>query len=139
MLSDETLKLAYQAIESLQQELCAKEEPTEAEQTFLYQSINALVEISNARATTKFYIVGIDGSNTPDPLYWFQRFETIKAYNAAEARTKWIDKQIAAQWLRNDEIPYVHVWDELHKYTSPYNWMDKHIDENRKLTVKPIL
>jgi len=52
-----------------------------------------------------YYLVGINGENTPDPEYWRDRNEIIKAGNKQQAIEKW--KQERAGWLRPDEEPFI--------------------------------
>ena len=53
------------------------------------------------------YLVGIDGSDTPDPKYWMDRNEFIKASTPGRAVEIWIDMR--GDWLRFDEITYIQV------------------------------
>lgn len=55
------------------------------------------------------YLVGINGSNTPDPAYWRARNAFIEAKSAEEAKEKWI--QARTGWLRADEIPFIRTRD----------------------------
>lgn len=55
----------------------------------------------------KKFLVGIDGSNTPDPRYWRERNEFIMAHNAEEASKIWC--YLKGEWLREDEIPFIKV------------------------------
>ncbi len=51
------------------------------------------------------YLVGINGSHTPDPAYWRARNEFIKAKSAKDAKDKWIEMRQG--WLREDEKLYI--------------------------------
>lgn len=54
----------------------------------------------------KYYIVGLDGNQTPDPDYWWDRAECIKADNEGDAVRDYIEK---SSWLRDDEEKFVEV------------------------------
>ncbi len=55
----------------------------------------------------KKFLVGIDGSETPDPTYWRARNEFIKAFSAESAKKKWI--KMREGWLREDEVDYIQT------------------------------
>ncbi len=55
----------------------------------------------------KTYLVGIDGSNTPDPKYWEARNEFINASSEAEAKERWI--AMKSEWLREEEKQFIQV------------------------------
>ena len=53
------------------------------------------------------FLVGIDGTYTPDPDYWRARNEFIVADSAEEAIKIW--SYLRGEWLREDEIPYIKI------------------------------
>ena len=54
---------------------------------------------------TKWFIVGLDGDKTPDPAYWRDRWELIKASDHHQARKEYIRRMDG--WLRTDEQRYI--------------------------------
>ena len=73
-----------------------------------------------------YFIIGIDGRKTPDPNYWFDRWECIQAPTDKEALQEYYKRYHG--WLREDEKKYVKVHAVLAKYQSAYVW----IKENMK-------
>ena len=55
----------------------------------------------------KQFLVGIDGSDTPDPAYWRARNEFIEANSEQEAKNIW--GYMRSDWLRADEEQYVQA------------------------------
>lgn len=68
-----------------------------------------------------FYLVGIDGSKTPDPQYWKDRWECIEAATETEAIEQYC--KLYHGWLRQEERKLVKVLDTAATYNDPWNWI----------------
>lgn len=78
-----------------------------------------------AEEDLKWYIAGIDGDHTPDPAYWRDRWELIKARDHHHARREYI--RIMDGWLRPDEQKHVFT-DEVNvrDYTNEFDQVHFH-------------
>lgn len=68
-----------------------------------------------------YYIVGIDGRQTPDPRYWFDRWECIQADTEEQAIEKWFEEK--ALWVRSEEKRYVKVWGVVDEPVHVWTWI----------------
>ena len=57
--------------------------------------------------TKRWFVVGIDGDNTPDPLYWRDRWELVSAADVDEAKRKWIEMREG--WLAPNEVVHIFI------------------------------
>ncbi len=67
-----------------------------------------------------WFIVGIDGDQTPDPEYWRDRWELIEADSPKEARQKWVE--MWKGWLQNHERHHIFV-DEVDPHQYGAAWL----------------
>jgi hypothetical protein len=77
------------------------------------------------------YLVGIDGSNTPDPKYWMARNEFIRTSTPGRAKEIWIGMREG--WLRSDEINYIQVRrvpDDVNGFASDYAFTSDGIERS---------
>jgi hypothetical protein len=80
----------------------------------------------------KYYIVGLDGRQTPDPQYWYDRWVCIKAASMDDAKE--VYRQDVRQWLAEYEVPYVQVWAILNEEVNVGVW----ISQNMNAYARPI-
>lgn len=88
-----------------------------------------------------YWLIGIDGTKTPDPKYWFDRWEVVKAKFPGQALTKYA--KMKEGWLRPEEAQYVQIWDNKPEYFTPWSWMDTNVvwgpgKYDARLTAKPL-
>lgn len=88
----------------------------------------------------KFYLVGIDGTKTPDPQYWFDRWEVVEATSIKEAKEVWCAKRQG--WIADAEKPFARVWYESNVHFSELAWMRNNVEwfgsHEAKITVEYI-
>lgn len=76
----------------------------------------------------EFFIVGLDGRKTPDPEYWYDRWECILAKSERQAKNFYIETK--SKWLREDEYKHVEVFGTSDEFVSEYemrNWIANNI------------
>lgn len=60
-------------------------------------------------AGQKWFLVGVYPKGTPDPEYWYARFEYVPAMNEYEAKEKWF---LAREgWVTNEEKRHAKIYD----------------------------
>lgn len=74
----------------------------------------------------QYYLVGLDGRQTPDPQYYYDRWQCVKAASHDDAKRKYA--QNLQYWLREDERQFVQVWVVSDEEVNPRQWVADHMD-----------
>lgn len=88
-----------------------------------FQVGEPLIEVEHVtdyKPKRHWFMVGIDGDETPDPAYWRERWECVEAANSVEAKAKW--KAMRGGWVRPDEEDRIFVEKVEDKVTRPRNY-----------------
>lgn len=98
-------------------------------------------KIEYAEQQAFYWLVGIDGTKTPDPRYWFDRWEVVGPHVfPGQAITAWCKRREG--WLAPSEVPMVKIWERKEDRFSDLQWLHKNVQwgpgkYEAKIMVKP--